>query len=79
MCVSGHCAPQPHFSFATEWGAYDTWVFRGSRAWSKEGVVHRSYVLLVCRKFWLWGDDRGQQHHLERREAYHRHKTQRNL
>jgi hypothetical protein len=30
------------------------WIFQGSMAWSKWGVVHRSYVLLVCRKFWFF-------------------------
>jgi hypothetical protein len=29
-------------------------MFWGSRAWSKWGVVHRSYVLLVCRKLWFY-------------------------
>jgi hypothetical protein len=28
-------------------------MFRGSRAWSQWGAVHRSYVLLACRKFWF--------------------------
>jgi hypothetical protein len=53
MCVSGHCAPQPRFSSAIIWGAYDMWVFRGSRTWSQWGVVHRFHVLLACRKFWF--------------------------
>ena len=53
MCVSGHCAPQPRFSSAIVWGAYDMWMFRGSRAWSQWGVVHRFHVLLACRKFWF--------------------------
>jgi hypothetical protein len=30
------------------------WMFRGSRAWSQWGVVHRFHVLLACRKFWFW-------------------------
>jgi hypothetical protein len=54
ICVSGHCAPQPRFSYATAWGAYDMWVFQGSRSWPQGRVVHRSYVLLVCRKFWIF-------------------------
>jgi hypothetical protein len=29
------------------------WLFRGSKAWLQWGVVHHSYVLLVCRKFWF--------------------------
>jgi hypothetical protein len=29
------------------------WMFRGSRAWSQWGVVHRFHVLLACRKFWF--------------------------
>jgi hypothetical protein len=53
MCVSGHCAPQTRFSYATIWGAYDMWMFRGSRAWSQWGVVRRFHVLLACRKFWF--------------------------
>jgi hypothetical protein len=53
MCVSGHCTPQPRFSSAIVWGAYDMWMLRGSRAWSQWGVVHRFHVLLACRKFWL--------------------------
>ena len=53
MCVSGHCAPQPRFSSAIIWGAYDMWMFRGSRAWPQWGVVHRFHVLLACRKFWF--------------------------
>eukprot|EP01047_Picozoa_sp_COSAG01_P031545 COSAG01_NODE_2244_length_8081_cov_4.590829_4_plen_152_part_00 len=28
-------------------------LFRGSRAWLQCGVVHQSYVLLACRKFWF--------------------------
>jgi hypothetical protein len=27
------------------------WMLQGSRVWSQWGVVHRSYVLLACRKF----------------------------
>jgi hypothetical protein len=55
MCVhvSGHCAPQPRFSSAIVWGAYDIWMFRGCRAWSQWGVVHRFHVRLACRKFWF--------------------------
>jgi hypothetical protein len=53
VCVSGHCAPQPRFSSAIIWGAYDMWMFRGSRAWSQWGGVHRFHVLLACRKFWF--------------------------
>jgi hypothetical protein len=51
MCASGHCAPQPRSNYATVWGDYDMRMFRGSRSWSQEGIVHRSYVLSVCRKF----------------------------
>eukprot|EP01047_Picozoa_sp_COSAG01_P074818 COSAG01_NODE_12622_length_1709_cov_6.138509_2_plen_106_part_00 len=53
MCVSGHCAPQPRFYSAIVWGAYDMWMFRGSKSWSQWGVVHRVHVLLACRKFWF--------------------------
>jgi hypothetical protein len=53
MCVSGHCAPRPRFSYGIVRGAYDMWMFRGSRAWSQWGVVHRFHVLLACRKFWF--------------------------
>jgi hypothetical protein len=53
MCVSGHRAPQPRSSSAIVWGAYDMWMFQGSRAWSQWGVVHRFHVLLACRKFWF--------------------------
>jgi hypothetical protein len=53
MFASGHCAPQPRSSCTTVWGTYDMWMFQGSRAWSQWGVVHRSCVLLVCRKFWF--------------------------
>jgi hypothetical protein len=53
MCVSRHCAPQTRFSYATVWGAYDMWMFRGSRSWSQWGVVRRFHVLLACRKFWF--------------------------
>jgi hypothetical protein len=53
MCVSGPCATQPCSNYTTVWGSYNTWVFRGSRACSQGGVVHRAYVLLVCRKFWF--------------------------
>jgi hypothetical protein len=53
MCVSGHCAPQPRFSSAIIWGAYDMCVFQGSRAWPQWGVVHRFHVLMACRKFWF--------------------------
>jgi hypothetical protein len=28
-------------------------MYRGSRAWSQWGVVHRFHVLLACRKFWF--------------------------
>jgi hypothetical protein len=53
MCVSGHCTPQPRFSYGIVWGAYDMWMLQGSRAWSQWGVVHRFHVLLACRKFWF--------------------------
>jgi hypothetical protein len=53
MCVSGHCAPQPRFSYFMTWGTYDMWMFWGSRAWSQCGVAHHFYVLLACRKFWF--------------------------
>jgi hypothetical protein len=29
------------------------WMLWGSRILSQWGVVHRSHVLLVCRKFWF--------------------------
>eukprot|EP01047_Picozoa_sp_COSAG01_P069824 COSAG01_NODE_10431_length_2167_cov_8.562863_2_plen_189_part_00 len=52
------CALQPRSSYATThistiWGAYDMWMFQGSRAWFQWGFVRHSYVLLVCRKFWF--------------------------
>jgi hypothetical protein len=53
MCVSRHCAPPIRFSYATVWGVYDMWMFRGSRSWSQWGVVRRFHVLLACRKFWF--------------------------
>jgi hypothetical protein len=55
MFVSGHYAPQILPSYVIIWGAYDMCLFRGSGAWLQWGDVGRSYVLLVCRKFWfLW-------------------------
>eukprot|EP01047_Picozoa_sp_COSAG01_P031962 COSAG01_NODE_2292_length_7969_cov_3.362262_1_plen_208_part_00 len=51
--VSGHCAPQHRSNNAVIWDAYDMWLFQGSEAWLQCGVVHHSYVLLVCRKFWF--------------------------
>jgi hypothetical protein len=53
MCVSGHYAPQPRWSYATIWGAYDLWLFRGSRSRPQWKVVHYYCVPLVCRKFWF--------------------------
>jgi hypothetical protein len=51
--VSGHCAPQHRSSYAIICGAYDMWLFWGSKAWPQCEVVHHSYMLLVCRKFWF--------------------------
>jgi hypothetical protein len=51
--VSGQWAPQHRSSHAIMCGAYGMWLFRGSKAWLQWGVVHHSYVLLVCRKFWF--------------------------
>jgi hypothetical protein len=52
QCVKvGIVQPQSRSSYVTVWDADDIWLFQGTRSWVQWGVVHRSYVLLVCRKF----------------------------
>jgi hypothetical protein len=53
VCKWALCTVHHNLALVMLWGAYDIWVFRGSRSGPQWGVVHHSYVLLVCRKFWF--------------------------